>query len=304
MKKSVKLFFTFFFLAGNILCLELPHKPSNIFLDWLYKTASGSSVRPVFVRPWLSTVAGWYCDSFISRIHIPGFIQKHAIDMKEALCENPYHYRSFNDFFIRKLKPTARPIASGENVLTSPADGMLFFYENISAKTEILVKGQAFNLEEFLGSTVKAHEFYGGSVCIIYLAPWNYHRFHMPISGKPQVSRRISGLYESVHPCAYQAGVQALTTNERQIIDIISDSYHTMSLVAVGALCVGRISTTYWPYLPLSKGKELGYFSSGGSTIVLLFKPGSFKPNDITKEILKSKKPIDIKMGQAIGYMH
>ncbi|MGB8366773.1 MAG: phosphatidylserine decarboxylase, partial [Candidatus Babeliales bacterium] len=97
---------------------------------------------------------------------------------------------------------------------------------------------------------------------------------------------------------AFNAGVQSLTENERQLVLIKTKDYGTIAFVSVGALCVGRITHTYKPGQYYAKGEEAGYFSFGGSTLVLLFEKGKIK---LTKKSMSKENSIPIKMGQQIA---
>ena len=45
------------------------------------------------------------------------FIKQYKIDMSEALHEDPAHYKTFNEFFTRPLKPGIRPLAEDSESL-------------------------------------------------------------------------------------------------------------------------------------------------------------------------------------------
>lgn len=272
---------------------------SHGFLHFLYSSSMGSVMRSCITGPWFSKAAGWYADSRLSKIHIKSFIKKHAIPMHESIRSNPSDYRTFNDFFTRTLKPEARPIGHDPASTVSPADGTLFAFEHIGPQTTVFAKNKLFDISTFLKDADLAKRFYDGTMLIIYLAPWNYHRFHMPLDGIPSAIKPISGRYESVNPLVYMAGKQPLQENERKLICIETSNHTTLALVCVGALCVGRITHTYAPGTLYKKGEELGYFSLGGSTIVMLFEKNAIT---LDTHILEHKKTgVQIQMGQKIG---
>ena len=62
--------------------------------------------------------------------HIQPFIQAFDVDEKEFL-DPVTSFCSFNDFFIRKLNPDARPISANPSDAIIPADGRYYFYSNI-----------------------------------------------------------------------------------------------------------------------------------------------------------------------------
>lgn len=265
----------------------------------LYSTYVGRAMRSFFTAAWVSNIAGWYANSRISRLHIPSFIKKHHIDLSEVM---PANYKTFNEFFIRRLKPEARQINHKKDVLVSPADGAVSVFNDISADTFFIVKNCTLDLAEFLQSEQEAREYEHGALIIVRLAPWDYHRFHFPYAGKASCPRIITGPFESVNPFVYKKGIQPLL-NERHVISLETDAFGVIKIIAVGAMCVGRIQETYQAQQLYQKGDEMGYFEFGGSTIVLLFKPGTFVIDEKFSESHLDKE-VPIKMGQALGYAH
>ena len=273
----------------------------NPLQQFVYTHPVGRAFRKVFTGNQLVTrLSGAYADSALSRSHIKGFVKKHSIDMDEAQGDIK-SYRTFNQFFTRKLKDGARPLAAGQDVLAAPADGHVLHIDEISERTVFGVKKHKFTLEKFLGDKKLAEQYEGGTILILRLAPWDYHRFHFPVDGTPQKWKRIRGNYESVHPIAYATGVQPLSQNERHLIKMSTKEFGDMIIVPVGALCVGRIKETYKPHQHYAKGDEAGYFAFGGSTVVMVFKPGVV---DVEQHIVQNSrrgKEIPVKMGEAIG---
>ena len=200
-------------------------------------------MRNCLTQPWISKVAGWFCDKKMSSWYITSFIKKHNINMNEA--EHPLHtYTTFNEFFIRKLKKSARPFDHDNHVMISPADGTIFVVENITQNMQFPVKESHFNLSKFLGSIPLAQAYEGGTLLLFRLSPWDYHRFHFPVDCTPQHAHTISGKFESVHPLVYQAGIQPLTENERHLTLLNTELYDDIIMVSVGALFVGAIKET------------------------------------------------------------
>lgn len=282
------------------LCVPSSTKPSGI-LPLFYNNTFGSTMRSCITTPWLSSLAGWYADSRLSSYHIKGFVKEHGINMDEAQQPDIARYPTFNDFFTRKLKPTARPIDRNPETIISPADGQLFAIEDIGPDTEVLVKGKSFDLATFLGDENLADQLIGGTLIIIYLAPHDYHRFHFPVNATPRTAKRIKGNYESVHPLVYNNGIQPLTENERQITLLKTQHCSNVPFISVGALCVGRIINTFTPEQAYKKGHEMGYFSFGGSTVAMVFPKQSLRLDPSIKTQLQQKNTVPVKMGQRIG---
>ncbi len=299
MKRPRRWFISIFFITFISLASY-----SNKLLHILYNNRAGIALRQhIIIRPTLSKLVGQFADTRMSRFLIKPFIKKYDININEARRTNPSEYTSLNDFFTRKLKSDARPIDQSSATIISPADGILYAIETIGPDTELFVKDKIFDIKKFLQNKKQAQQFYGGTLVIIYLAPADYHRFHFPCDGIPSEPKLINGVYESVQPIAYNAGIQSLTENERQVSIIKTENCGTIALVSVGALCVGHITQTYKPGQYYAKGDEAGYFSFGGSTLVLFFEKNKINLNSSFK--FQSNQShnfgISIKMGQQIG---
>lgn len=269
-------------------------------LQFLYNNKAGTLVRRLLSQGVINNFIGLLCDIRLSKYAIKSFIKTYNINMDEALITVD-KYTTFNHFFSRKLKPESRPIHPALSSIISPADGKCCIIENISPSTRFPVKNIDFDLASFLNNAPLAQEYYGGTLLLFRLDPWDYHRFHMPLEAYAESPILINGLYESVNPLCYKAGIQALTQNKRYLI-ALNGSTHATLMVAIGALCVGRMEFTYQPQSILSKGSEVGYFEFGGSTVALLFKPNTItiEPHLIAAQDLHGE--IEIKMGEPIAY--
>ncbi len=91
------------------------------YLKLLYGTLIGRAALKVLTIPCLSKSAGFFLDSRPSSLLIDPFIRHNNINMSDYI---PKHYKSFNDFFTRRIKPERRPIDMSEKSLISPADGI------------------------------------------------------------------------------------------------------------------------------------------------------------------------------------
>ncbi len=286
----------------QITCKNMPKiNKKNSLLDFLYYNRLGKLIRNGLTKKWFSILAGIYCDLSLSKMHIRSFIQAHAIDWTESQ-KQPHEFRSFNDFFIRTLKPEARPIDLEPLSITSPADSYIIVKETITNTMQFPIKNSNFTLEQFLGDALLAQSFEGGTMFIFRLAPYHYHRFHFPLTCTPLPSKTIHGRYESVNPLVYFSGIQPLTVNERHLYELDTTLCGTVPMVSVGALCVGKIVETYQPTTrEHKKGDEGGYFCFGGSTLVLLFKKNTITVNTdiLANSLIGQETPI--KMGQKIA---
>jgi len=217
------------------------------------------------------------------------FLSVYRLNMAEAVQPDPFAYRSFNDFFTRALRPGARPIAEGTDIVVSPVDGTVNQCGKIEGDSLLQAKGQHYSLQELLANDAEAVAAYnGGSFACIYLAPYNYHRIHMPCAGTARDSVYVPGELFSVNAATARAVPRVFARNERLICDFATP-HGRMAVILVGALFVGSIETVHCGEVNppprrrkaptriatglgrhFAKGEELGRFNMG-STVILLF---------------------------------
>lgn len=278
----------------------------QIFLEILYgKRLSHRFLSffflPLFTKiPLLSKLYGDVQKCTWSKRKIASFIRTFHINTSEFL-DPVDSFQSFNDFFIRKLKPEARPIATGNDVAVLPADARYLFFSNISKSDGFLVKGQKFDLEDLLGSSALANKYSQGSMIIARLCPVDYHRFHFPCNCVPDEPKLINGPLFSVNPMALKSKIDILTQNKRMLTQLSTKNFGTILYIEVGATYVGSIQQTFTPGEHYAKGDEKGYFSFGGSCLILLFEPARI---EFDQDLLDaSHRRIEIKglLGQSMG---
>lgn len=221
--------------------------------------------------------------SFLSRLYgiwqkfpwtkkkIASFVKNYEINIDDC-SKKLNEYKSFNDFFIRKLKPKARKINQDPNVFVAPADGRYLVYPNISLFKEFVVKDSVFSLEKLLGDASLAKSFSQGSMLLIRLAIVDYHRFHFPCTCIPEKSKKINGFLYPVHPLAIKRYFRYLRENKRELTVLHSPIFGEILFLEVGALNVGTIHQVFEPGKEYPKGSEKGFFSFGGSSIAILFR--------------------------------
>ncbi|MFT4551642.1 MAG: phosphatidylserine decarboxylase [Chlamydiales bacterium] len=261
----------------------------------------GRALLPFLVRyPFFSRFYGACQSSPLSVRKIKPFIEHFGVDVSEFL-EPLESFRSFNDFFYRKLKKEARPIAKGDDVAIIPTDGRYLFYQDISEADGFIVKGKKFCLKTLLGDEDLAKIYEGGSMVIARLCPTDYHRFHFPFSGTPGESCLINGWLSSVNPMALKKNVDILTQNRRFICPIASMNFGKVLFLEIGATNVGSVYQTYSAKNFYEKGSEKGYFAFGASALIILFEPGKIV---FDSELLShSQNHIEVKclLGQSMG---
>jgi phosphatidylserine decarboxylase len=236
------------------------------------------------------------------------FIAKYQIDMSQFVISDYTQFPTVNDWFIRRIKPELRPIAGPNDptVIVSPADARVNVF-TVYADSKIWLKTEKFSIAELLKTDARPYD--GGSMAIVRLAPQDYHRFHMPISGTLRRATTITGDYHSVGVDGMRSDNGAIY-NQRMVLIFDADDARIgeMAYVAVGATCVGSVvitnsTATGEPALGVhyNKGDELGYFQFGGSTVVIVFRPNVVSWSDDLAQ--HSRKAVEslINMGTTIA---
>lgn len=229
---------------------------------------------------------------FVKRTFLRIFLGLFDINMAEAAQSDPYAYRTFNDFFTRALKPGVRPIAPEPDIIVSPVDGTVSQCGELLNESIMQAKGQTYSLQELLAGDAESIATYrNGSFACIYLAPYNYHRIHMPYAGTALKNIYVPGDLFSVNASTARAVPRVFARNERLICEFTTP-VGRVAVILVGALHVGSIETVHCGEVnppprrrkqpeiiaagvgrSFDKGEELGRFNMG-STVVLLFERG------------------------------
>lgn len=243
-------------------------------------------------RFFLHTIAKWPLFSWLfgvcqkracSRRKIVPFINQYDVDTTE-FQDKVEDFSSFNDFFIRHLKPECRPFAASDAII--PADGRYQFYPVIGKDDPFSVKGARFCLETLLQDPKKSVSFEGGSLVIARLCPTDCHRFYFPMDCIPGEARLIDGKLFAVNPIAIKDNPWIYYKNRRVVTYLQSDHFGEVAFLEIGATNVGSIIQTFTPGKWYPKGAEKGYFSFGGSALIILFQKGRIQfASDLLKEM-------------------
>ncbi len=238
-------------------------------------------------------------------------IKRYNVKMDEAEVADINHYASFNEFFTRPIKASARPIAQGENVLCCPVDGAVSQVGDITDSTIFQAKGHNYSAKALLGGYDDiAQQFQSGKFATLYLSPRDYHRIHMPVDGTLEHMVYVPGRLFSVNPQTVRCIPGLFARNER-VVAVFDTAFGPMAMVLVGAINVSCIETVWqgvitpphrqpvhrWVYkdhqdIKLAKGEEMGRFNMGSTVICL------FANNDLQIDPAFTPEAA-IKMGQA-----
>ncbi|RJQ75572.1 MAG: phosphatidylserine decarboxylase [Desulfobacteraceae bacterium] len=226
----------------------------------------------------LSRLYGWLQKSAWSRRKISAFTAQYRVDLSEAVIPAD-GFASFNDFFIRRLKPAARPIAHDPRMLISPADSRVQAFQ-IDNDTPLSIKGAYMTVPQLLGMQSLAPSFKGGICLIFRLAPSDFHRFGYMEDGIQEPVHIICGPLHSVSPLSLRHKPDIHCTNYRHWCLIHTTRLGAMLQVEVGAMLVGSIVQFRPDGGPCRRGEEKGYFQFGGSTVIAVLEPGRVRIDD------------------------
>lgn len=235
------------------------------------------------------------------------FYKINTDEMEKNLTE----YETFNDFFARALKDGARPICKEKNSLCFPADGTISQLGSIKDEFMIQAKNHYYTTEALLGNKDDGKTFKNGDFITIYLSPKDYHRVHIPFTGKLEKMTYVPGELFSVNQLNAENIPELFARNERAVC-IFDTEIGKMAVVFVGATIVRSITTqwegvvapnksseiTTYDYsdknISFEKGDEIGKFTLGSTVICL------FEKNKIDFD--KSLQPQDkVKVGQLMA---
>ena len=268
---------------------------SNKVLQFLYKTASGRLVLKLTVRPFFSRIGGKILSTRISALKIRSFIKKAGIDMSEY---EQKRYKSFNEFFTRKILPDKRHIDMEPQNLISPCDGKLSAY-HIGKGSVFNIKGWDYTVQELLCDDLLAQRYEKGICLIFRLCVDDYHRYCYIDGGCKGENIHINGELHTVQPIA-QEKVKVFARNDREYTVLDTDHFGIVTQIEIGALMVGKI-TNWHGAGRIEKGQEKGCFEFGGSTIVLLLEENAVEMDKQIFDDTENGLETAVKLGQTVA---
>ncbi len=255
---------------------------------WLVDQESGRALQEnAGFKQWMDEFAydwGSFLDTPESAADLQSFYDDPAYHIGDYQ-KNPSGFLTFNQFFARELKSGKRPIAGAgdDTVVVSPADCTFKATyaigedsEIISTDSRVTVKHtHRYSVTELLDDSPYMYDFAGGLFIHSFLGPSDYHRFHTPVAGRLKEARVIAGevfLDVSIQDGAYDAadGTGYQFSQTRGLVVIES----AIGLVAVLPIGMAQVSSTTLVAdegALLAKGEEFGYFTFGGSDIIVMF---------------------------------
>lgn len=267
-------------------------------LSFLYHTKLGRTCLKFLVKPSLSKISGRFLNTTLSSHMIKGFVKKNNIDLSEYEQRN---FRSYNDFFTRKILEGKRTVDMDKNAFISPCDSKLSVY-TINNDSSFKIKDSYYTISDLIGGN-EIYKDYEKGLCLIFrLAVDDYHRYCYIDNGSKNNNTFISGELHTVQPIALEK-YNIYKRNCREYTILHTENFSDIIQIEVGALMVGKIVNLHNEHT-FKKGEEKGMFEFGGSTIVLLIKENIV---DIDEEIIKNTAEgleTIVKYGERIGIKH
>lgn len=262
--------------------------------NFLYHTVPGRCLLGLLIRPGISRALGAFLDTGVSRHLVGPFVKSTKLDLSDYPAVS---YRSFNDFFTRKVLPGRRVIEQDASALIAPCDGKLTVYP-IDENAVFSVKHSAYTLRDLLRDEDLAREFEGGTCLIFRLTPDDFHRYSFPDAGRILSSKAIPGVLHTVRPIAFRR-YPVYLENAREYAVLETANFGKVVQMEVGALFVGRIVNH--PLTEFTRGQEKGKFEFGGSTVILLLQKGAAVIDSRLTENTRQNKESIVRLGAVIG---
>ena len=294
--------------------------PINAVLDWPMGTPSGwaafldpdvNRMFKMMLNAWGEFLtspdsravldnsdSGWFGKTGVHDLTIVGNAGKTSLEFQELFHCDPsqsyFGFGSWDDFFTRRFREEARPVASMDNddVIVNACESTPYnFAQNVKFRDQFWIKGQPYSVYDMLGQDELAEQFTGGSIYQAFLSALSYHRWHAPVSGKVKKAFVIDGTYYS-EPLFETLGEPGKTdideagqtisqgyithTATRAVIFLEADNpkIGLMAFLGVGMAEVSTCDISVKQGQRVKKGDEIGMFHFGGSTHCLMFRRG------------------------------
>ncbi len=284
------------------------------FADWLVDSANSWGI-------FLDTEASLTKESLAS-------FKANTMYNFDWYADNENTWKTFNQFFYREFNASnsdtgispLRPITAPKDntVVVSPADctykkhypidekGNVIGDDNKATKICLKHTHTIGTVDELLQYSKYAENFYGGTFIHYFLSPFDYHRFHTPVSGEVLEIIPVEGnVYLNVElkdggwdaPDGADNGYEFKQARGLVVMDA-GPEVGKVAILPIGMCQVSGVDMyTELQGKKVVKGQEFGKFKFGGSDIIMLFEKA---PKDLymfTKD--PGHVPIHFQYGQA-----
>ncbi|RKP10319.1 phosphatidylserine decarboxylase-domain-containing protein [Thamnocephalis sphaerospora] len=256
----------------------------RIFYEHMEKTVRATMVAayslPAVATSWpvrkalkiMTSKKGKWMDDPQSVSDIPRFVDEFQLDMSDYVRPNINQYKTFNDFFTREIKDSARPVGdlSNPRAFSSPADARTVVFPSVKLAQQLWIKGKRFTTSQLLDLKDSPNSYDNATLVVSRLAPQDYHCFHAPVSGTIMRMHNVTGEYYTVNPLAVRRNVNVFTENVRVIMEIQRQNGQKVQTAYIGATLVASMRMNVRVGQWVNRGDKIGCFAFGGSTIVTL----------------------------------
>ncbi len=260
-------------------------------LQALRNSLPAKLIVKIFNSPAVSRLRGYLLNKRVSKILIRGFIKRNNINMSHY---EKASYRSFNDFFCRKIRPELRPVDLIPPHLISPCDGYLSIYP-INKELNIPIKETNYTVSSLLHDRQLAKQYEGGLCMVFRLNDVNYHRYCYPDGGTRGTQVRINVNPHVTYPLTPDSD-PIFSENPREYCQLYSDNFGPMILMEIGTMSMENIHN-HNDNIHVERGQEKGYFKYGGSTVIMLVR----KNRLVLPKAFENNAEIAVNMGQMIA---
>ena len=281
---------------------EMAATPLGAVLDWTMGTTAGfAAYRDPRLNGMLRKVLAVWCEFLNSPESLyvlndsetgwqsEGAKSTIGIDQFQYDPDDPqWGFASWNDFFTRRFKDGARPVAApdDDSVIVSACESMPYGISvDVQRRDRFWIKSQPYSLADMLADDGAVDEFVGGTVYQAFLSANDYHRWHSPVAGTIVRAYRVPGTYfseadsegsDAIEPMDSQGYLTHVAARAVFIIRADNPGIGLVAFIPVGmsevSSCIIGPDMTAGTHV--GKGDELGYFQFGGSTHCLVFQPG------------------------------
>jgi phosphatidylserine decarboxylase len=264
-----------------------------------YESRPRSSLKQILEsHPLYDWFLAAYQDSRRSAKKIEPFIRKHHIDMSEF---EPVIYRSYAEFFERRLRPGVRTFPKAADEMGACAEARYFGWERLDPEQQFPVKGASLNAEKILGDKKLVARFIDGPTLLVRLSPVDYHHVHYPDDGTTSAHYRRGSRLWTVNQNALRNMPDILFRNERHISILDTNNFGTLGFVEIGALSVGRIVQVHPTGTPYARGEEKSLFRFGGSAIVVFGEARAWRPWEDVLENTREGVETLLRLGEPVA---
>ena len=249
------------------------------------------------VRPYFAAILKAYHDNLETPASLAYLNDSYgnwlSADARQYLSLDEYVYdpekphggfTSWNEFFIRPFKDfdASRPVVPDPTgkVVISPVDGQVWkISKQVQRQAAFDIKGEQYYLTDLLAEEADSpllQPFVDGLAVQIVLMPFNYHRWHSPVTGTIRKVRTIAGYFfaQPAPDQSYAASFPFLShVNTRTVVFIQPENADIgeVAVIFVGLTEVSSCQPTVKEGEPVQRGQEIGHFAFGGSTCCILF---------------------------------